>query len=136
MNKKPKYRNKKVFVGETKFDSKLELFMFNKLKAYGIKFDFQYKYLLFPKFRFKDEGVRETSMIIDFRIKIGDKVIYVDTKGFPDKVAPLKYKILKFKEKDNENVDVIWLKNESQVLEFINKIKSRNEQFKQSNIDW
>lgn len=117
-----KYGNKKIIVDGIKFDSKLEHYCYDYLKLIGADFDFQYKILLIEKFRFNDKGVRETAMIVDFVVRANGKTLYVDTKGFPTDTSKLKYKMLRNKLKDEENVDVVWLKNKKEVNTFINSL--------------
>lgn len=120
--KRPKYGNKKVIVGDLKFDSKLEKYLHDKLTLLKIPFEFQVKYVLIPKFHFSGENIREMAMIIDFKIYANDLEIYVDTKGYANETAPLKYKMFRFQQKDNMNVRVLWLKNQKEVNEFLNRI--------------
>lgn len=120
---KRKYGNKKTIVNGVKFDSKLEQYCYGYLELTGVEFDFQVKVILIDKFRFNDKGVRATTLTVDFVVRKGEETIYVDTKGFATEVAKLKYKMLKHKLKDEENVDVVWLKNKKEVNNFINNLK-------------
>lgn len=120
---KRKYGNKKTIVNGVKFDSKLEQYCYGYLELTGVDFDFQVKVILIDKFRFNDKGVRATTLTVDFVVRKGEETIYVDTKGFATEVAKLKYKMLKHKLKDEENVDVVWLKNKKEVNNFINNLK-------------
>jgi protein associated with RNAse G/E len=117
-----KYGNKKIVVNGVKFDSKLEYYCHGYLELVGIDFDFQYKIVLVDKFRFNDKGIRAITMIVDFVVRKDGKTIYVDTKGFPTETSKIKYKLLKDKLKDEENVDVVWLKNKKEVNSFINSL--------------
>jgi protein associated with RNAse G/E len=117
-----KYGNKKTIVNGVKFDSKLEQYCHGYLQLIGADFDFQHKVILVDKFRFNDKGIRATTLTVDFVVRKDGKTIYVDTKGFATEVAKLKYKLLKHKLKDEENVDVVWLKNKKEVNGFINSL--------------
>jgi hypothetical protein len=117
--KRNKYGNKKVVTADNKFDSKLEKYLFDHLTILKIPFEFQVKYVLIPKFHFNGENIREMAMIIDFKIEVNDLVIWADTKGYANETAPLKYKTLRWMEKDKPNVRVIWLHNQKEVNQFL-----------------
>lgn len=120
---KRKYGNKKVVVNGVKFDSKLELYMYDYLKLIGADFDFQYKITLTDKFRFNNKGIRAITMIVDFVIRDNGITYYVDTKGFATETSKLKYKLLMNMLKEEENVDVVWLNNKKEVNDFIKNLK-------------
>lgn len=120
-----KYGNKKLVVDGVKFDSKLEYFCYNLLKECDVDFEFQKKVVLFEKFKFNGKTVRAMTMLIDFVINHDGKSIYLDTKGFATEGAKIKYKILKHRLKDNLFADVVWLHNQKQVREFVNKLKTK-----------
>jgi hypothetical protein len=117
-----KYGNKKVIVNGVKFDSKLEHYLYGYLELIGADFKFQERVVLFDKFRFNEKGVRAMTLIVDFVVEKNGETMYVDTKGFATEVAKIKYKLLKHKLKDEENVDVVWLKNKKEVNSFINNL--------------
>jgi hypothetical protein len=58
-------------------------------------------------------------MIVDFVLRINGMTYYVDTKGFATETSKLKYKMLKYSLKDEENTDVIWLHSQKEVNEFL-----------------
>lgn len=122
VSKNTKYGNKKIVVNGVKFDSKLEYSAYNLMKMLNIKFDFQVPVTLIPKFRFNGSAIREIGMVVDFVIYVDNSTIYLDTKGFPTEVANIKYKMLKNMLKDEESVDVVWVKNQKELKGFINKI--------------
>lgn len=130
-HKQRKYGNKKYEVDGVTFDSKLEMWFYNYLKMLKIDFDFQVKVTLQDKFRFNGEAIREIYMKVDFLIKANGKRYWVDTKGFPTPDAIMKYKMLKYQEKDAEDVEVLWIKNQKEGKEFLIKI-TNNEFSKQS----
>jgi hypothetical protein len=125
-SKTSKYGNKKIELDGVKFDSKLELFCYQQLKSLGIEFEFQRAILLQEKFRFKGKWIRPITMIVDFVIHHDGQKIYIDTKGFATETSKLKYKMLKFLEKDDSIVDVIWLHSQKEVKEFINDLLSKD----------
>jgi len=118
-SKTSKYGNKKIELDGVKFDSKLELFCYQQLKSLGIEFEFQRAILLQESFRFKGKWIRPITMIVDFVIHHDGQKIYIDTKGFATETSKLKYKMLKFLEKDDSIVDVIWLHSQKEVKDFL-----------------
>jgi hypothetical protein len=131
-----KYGNKKVVTSDNKFDSKLEKYLFDKLTLLKIPIEFQVKYVLIPKFKFNGENIREMAMIIDFKIEVNGLVIWADTKGFETTDSKLKYKMLRWFEKEKPNVRVIWLHNETEVNEFLINITDNYVNNQQSYITW
>jgi protein associated with RNAse G/E len=125
-SKTSKYGNKKIELDGVKFDSKLELFCYQQLKSLGIEFEFQRGILLQEGFRFRGKAIRPITMIVDFVIHHDGQKIYIDTKGFATETSKLKYKMLKFLEKDDSIVDVIWLHSQKEVKEFINDLLSKD----------
>lgn len=117
--KRNKYGNKKVVTEGGSFDSKLEKYLHDRLTILKIDFQFQVKYNLVPKFNFHGENIREMNSIVDFEIKHNGMVYIVDTKGFSNDVAPIKYKLLKYKLKDIPNVRILWLKDKKEVDGFL-----------------
>lgn len=125
--KKKKYNKfgaKKTVQDGQKFDSKLELYCYNQLKANDIPFEFQVKINLMPKYRDIDnKAVRETNLIVDFVLSLNGLTLYTDTKGFFTKDSMLKYKMLKHKiYLDGNNGRVIFLKNKKEVDSFVNEM--------------
>lgn len=118
-SKTSKYGNKKIELDGVKFDSKLELFCYQQLKSLGIEFEFQRAILLQESFRFKGKWIRPITMIVDFVLHHDGQKIYIDTKGFATETSKLKYKMLKFLEKDDSIVDVIWLHSQKEVKDFL-----------------
>jgi hypothetical protein len=134
---KTKYGNKKKIVDGVKFDSQLEAYCYNMLNIFKIDFEFQKTIVLIEKFRFEGKGIRETTAIVDFVIKHNGETIYLDTKGFATEVSKIKYKMLKFKLKDQENNRVVWLHSKKEVTDFINNLKTnQNVNNQQSSIAW
>lgn len=124
--KRAKYGNKKVEVDGIKFDSKLELYLYQSLIKNNLEFDFQVPIELVPKFKFKGISIRAIAMRVDFLLKHNGQLIYIDTKGFATPEAKIKYKMLKYKFKDSDNVDIVWLKTQKEVNSFILNLKIGN----------
>ena len=118
-SKTSKYGNKKIELDGVKFDSKLELFCYQQFKSLGLEFDFQRTMLLQEGFRFRGKAIRPITMIVDFVLHHDGQKIYIDTKGFATETSKLKYKMLKFLEKDDSIVDVIWLHSQKEVKDFL-----------------
>jgi protein associated with RNAse G/E len=132
-----KYGNKKKIVDGVKFDSQLEAYCYNMLNILKIDFEFQKTIVLIEKFRFEGKAIRETTAIVDFVIKNDGKTIYLDTKGFATEVSKIKYKMLKYQLKDQENNRVVWLHSKKEVTDFINNLKTnQNVNNQQSSITW
>ena len=121
-SKTSKYGNKKIELDGVKFDSKLELFCYQQFKSLGLEFDFQRTILLQEGFRFRGKAIRPITMIVDFVLRINGMTYYVDTKGFATETSKLKYKMLKYSLKDEENTDVVWLHSQKEVSVFINSL--------------
>ena len=92
-----KYANTKIEKYNRKFDSKLELFMFEQLSKYNVEFHFQKAMLLQDKFKAFKKGkkvtVRAIKWNIDFVIPIGRKLYISDTKGVMTPTASIKEKL-------------------------------------------
>lgn len=118
-SKTSKYGNKKIEIDGVKFDSKLESFCYQQFKSLGLEFDFQRTILLQEGFRFRGKAIRPITMIVDFVLKHDDQEIYIDTKGFATETSKLKYKMLKFYLREENNADVVWLHSQKEVKEFL-----------------
>jgi|GEM_PF-314309 len=81
-------------VDGVKFDSNLEKYMYGLLKGAGITFEFQVEYLLQEKFRYGKEAIRAITLTVDFWLPTRNMII--DTKGYANDRAPMKYKMLKW----------------------------------------
>jgi len=131
-NNKPvkhKYNAQKTVVDGITFDSKLESFMYGRLKQLSIPFDFQFEVELQPAFREpKGTAVRRMYMKIDFVIRVNGVAYFVDTKGFATPDAKLKYKMLKYIIfKSGRNDVVLFCKNQKEVNSFCNNILNEYE---------
>jgi hypothetical protein len=121
MVKRQKYGNKKREYNGLKFDSTLELYCYQMLERFKIPFKFQVRYELQPSFKsWKEENVRSIYMKVDFVIKLEDKWIFIDTKGFATDTAKMKYKMLEYQyQKTGREYEVWWLKNKKEVKNYV-----------------
>lgn len=92
-NKKIKNATKTEAHG-IKFDSKLELYTWESLTNAGIRFEFQKCYVLQPGFTYRKEKIRPITLTVDFWLP--ELNVIVDSKGWKNDVAPVKYKMLKW----------------------------------------
>jgi hypothetical protein len=120
---KRKYGNKKIEVDGVKFDSKLEMKCYNLLKEMGFSFEFQKQITLVDKFRYNKEAIRAITIVVDFVLDHDGHTIYIDTKGFATEVSKIKYKMLRYILKDEENTDVVWLHTQKEVSDYLIKLK-------------
>ena len=119
-----KYNASKITVGGITFDSKLESYMYGRLKQFSVPFQFQFEVELQPAFRdINNKAVRRMYMVIDFVINKDGKMYFADTKGFATPDAKLKYKMLKYLvHKTGRNAEVLFCKNKGEVDSFINTL--------------
>lgn len=83
----------KVTYDGIKFDSKLEQFVYAQLKLNKINFALKYKVVIFEKFRYNDESIREISWTPDFILP--DHNIVLEAKGYANDQWSLKIKLIK-----------------------------------------
>jgi hypothetical protein len=83
----------KVTYDGIKFDSKLEQFVYAQLKLNKINFALKYKVVIFEKFRYNDELIREISWTPDFILP--DHNIVLEAKGYANDQWSLKIKLIK-----------------------------------------
>lgn len=101
-----KYNNKKVYIDNLKFDSKLEADYYTYLKdnkeEFGIcKIELQVPFLLTDTIHYHDKTYKKSQYKADFVITYNNgEVEVIDTKGFENTVFILKRKILLDKYKD------------------------------------
>jgi len=124
-NKKIRNAEKIVHDGLT-FDSTLELNFYLFLTEHNIKFERQIQFELQPKFTFLGKIIRPITITIDFLLP--EYNLYIDTKGFPNDVFPVKVKMWKYKAISEQwnspgNEPALWyIRNKGQfylVLNFI-----------------
>lgn len=92
-----KYHSKKTVIDGIGFDSKLEANCYLFLKPLFPSLELQPKYLLQPKFRVNNEAIREINYNADFKFKIKDIEIIIDSKGMETDVFKIKRKMLLYK---------------------------------------
>lgn len=84
---------KKVTAHGLKFDSKLELYTWEKLTEAKIPFEFQREFILVEGFLYRGKKVRPMIKIVDFWLPEYDLIL--ESKGWRNDVYPLKEKLLK-----------------------------------------
>lgn len=121
---KHKFNAQKIEVDGIKFDSKLESYMYGRLKQFRIPFDFQFEIELQPAFKAVDgKAVRRMFMKIDFVIRKDGRTYFADTKGFATPDAKIKYKMLQYLiHRTGRNAVVLFCKNQKEVDSFINSL--------------
>lgn len=125
MNKKIRNATPLTYDGIT-FRSKLEAFTYKKLLEIGIKPEYENeKFILIPAFTFQSEKIRAMTYTPDFIFKDHKDILHiVECKGFANDVFPYKWKIFKWRLKENgkENFLLHVVKNQKQVNEMINNL--------------
>lgn len=113
----------KIKQGNIVFDSRLELFLYNLLKAAGISFEFQRKIMIQDGFTFGTEKIRAIHIIIDFWLP--KRALFIDSKGFQLADGKLKYKLFKKYLVDkypNRNIKIEMPKNQTECRELVNRL--------------
>ena len=87
---------KKVHKHGLKFDSKLELYMYELLVKSKLRFEFQVEYVLFDKIKYNSETLRKMTLTVDFVVYPKDFPVIVDTKGFFRPENKLRWKLFKY----------------------------------------
>lgn len=119
-NKKIKNATKQV-QDWIKFDSKLELFCYNKLIEYNIPFELKRKFVSVEKFTYMWEKIREIAHYPDFFLY--EHNIILDSKWFKNDIYPIKAKLLKKYFYDNWiEYKIVTVKNQKEILSFINSL--------------
>lgn len=96
-----KYGSSKVTIDGIVFASKDEGKYYECLKERKAKgeitnFELQPKFIIIPKFRYKDKAEREATYTLDFTVyKLDGTIEYIDVKGFSTQQGILKFKLLK-----------------------------------------
>lgn len=83
----------KTIINGISFDSRLEAYLHGLLTAAGIHFEFQKKFELQAKFRYRYENIRAIAIIFDFYLP--ERNILIDTKGWQTYDGKMKHKMLK-----------------------------------------
>ena len=77
-----------------KFDSKLEMNAYKRLKEYDIPFERQPEYVLEEGFEFEGKHYRDVRYVGDFLVSPKDKKLLIDMKGVRTRLYELKQKLL------------------------------------------
>lgn len=93
-NAKIKNAVKSVNGEGVKFDSNLERTMYDLLVGAGVSFEFQYEYVIQPRFKYGGGIIRPIKLRTDFWLPERNTII--DTKGHATAISKLKYKLLKY----------------------------------------
>jgi len=110
----------KVEQDGVKFDSRLELYFYNALKAAGIAFEFQKEFLLQDKFRYGTQAIRPLKIIIDFVLPN----YLIDTKGWQTYDGKIKHKLLKWHlHQQGLTPEIVMPKNRKECDALINRIR-------------
>lgn len=107
-----KYKSQKIVIDGITFDSKDEGKYYEYLKdikAQGkiLNFELQPKFIIIPKFKYKDKTERAATYTLDFLIyHTNGTEEYVDVKGFETQQGILKFKLLKYQ---HPNLNFKWI---------------------------
>ena len=124
LNKKIKNATKQTQDWIT-FDSKLELYCYNKLKENNIPFQLKYKFVSVNKFKYRWESIREISHFPDFFLY--EHNIILDTKWRKNDVYPIKTKLLKkYLMEQWTEYKIVTVQTQKEVNEFVNKLICNN----------
>jgi predicted nuclease of restriction endonuclease-like RecB superfamily len=124
-----KYGNTKVDLYGIKFDSKLELYVYQmfKSKKYDIR-RCEDSFLLIDKFKHynvlkgKLEGIRAVKYTPDFLVRRGNETIVLEVKGFPSKDYPLRKKM--FLQKYGNDYMFIEIHSQKECLQVLDQLDS------------
>lgn len=120
----PKYKSKKIEIDGIEFDSRLEGFMYEKLRDAGIRFELQKKYELQSKFKYNSESIRAITYTVDFYLP--DYDICIDTKGIATQQGLMRIKMLKRHFFDNGlNTKILLPKNQKECIALVGELKYR-----------
>jgi len=120
-----KFGNVKLTYKGTKFNSKLEVFMYKQLELLKTPFKYEGKsYEVFPGFTYNGEKVRPITYKPDFRLE--NYPVIIETKGLLNESFPLRFKLFKKSLIDADDVcDLFLPRNQKQCLEVIKIIKAK-----------
>lgn len=107
-----------------KFRSKLETYTYKKLKEANIPALYESEHFeILPKFEYNGEKVRAMTYLPDF---VGKDFI-IECKGLMGDSFPLRWKFFKYTlMKSNSNYRLYLVRNQKQVDEMIDKLKTKN----------
>ncbi len=101
----------KIFQDGLKFDSRLELFLYNLLRSSGISF------------KFGIESIRPITIIVDFWLP--QRCMIIDSKGYQLEDNKIKFKLLKKHLVDNyprRNIKIEMPKNQTECRDLVNRL--------------
>ena len=103
------------------FRSKLEAYMYQKLKEADIKVDYElHRYTLLPAFIYDNSKIRAITYLPDF---VG-KDFVIECKGYANESFPLREKLFKYYLTNNEpNTNYYLVRTQKQVDELIDALK-------------
>jgi hypothetical protein len=108
--KKHKYNAKEIIIDGIKFPSTREGRMYSMLKKFKVPFEMQVHFEVQPKFQDAEgKNIRSIYMLIDFVVPYKSSYLYIDVKGVVTPAATLKFKMLKYKLKQQGNRDKVFL---------------------------
>lgn len=113
----------KIFQDGIKFDSRLELFLYNLLRASGISFEFQRRIVLQEGFMFGTETIRPVTIIVDFWLR--QRSMIIDSKGFQLEDNKIKFKLLKKHLVDNypnRHIKIEMPRNQTDCRDLVNRL--------------
>jgi hypothetical protein len=118
----------KVHKHGLKFDSKLELYMYELLVKSKLRFDFQVEYLLFDKIKYNKETLRKMTLTVDFVVYLKDCLVIVDTKGFFRPENKLRWKMFKYflASRGKFTPEIFFPSSQAACIEMIEKLKAND----------
>lgn len=119
---------KKVYKHGLKFDSKLELYMYELLVKSKLKFEFQVEYLLFDKIKYNEETLRKMTLTVDFVVNTKNCPVIVDTKGFFRAENKLRWKLFKYflSSRGLPTPAIFFPSSQTECIELIERLKSND----------
>lgn len=119
-NKKVKNATK-VEINGIKFRSKLEAYLYKKLKEANIPADYElHRYELLPSFEYNGKKIRAITYLPDF---VGNGFI-IECKGFRTDTWPLREKLFKYYlTKNNLNIKFYVVRNQKEVDKLVTELR-------------
>lgn len=119
---------KKVHKHGLKFDSKLELYMYELLVKSKLRFEFQVEYVLFDKIKYNSETLRKMTLTVDFVVYPKDFPVIVDTKGFFRPENKLRWKLFKYflSSREEFSPEIFFPSSQTECIELIAKLKAND----------
>jgi hypothetical protein len=125
-----KYGNKKITYLGVQYDSKLELYTYQVIKAnkYNIKRNLESKTILskqkyYNVLKRKYEAIRKISYTYDFNLEYNGKLYCIECKGFESRDYSLRKKLYIDRYLDNDAVLFVEIRSQADVIKFIEYLK-------------